>query len=805
MTNQAQTIQTTIRYLMPSLIGLLLAVAFQGNAQHLHNGYHRIRIHLDHHTLQAVATAGIDVTHGLIDPGKHFIADLSSDEVALLHNAGLSMDTLIADLSAYHRELSLQKAVISRSTTPCDAGSLTGTSPQGFTLGSMGGFFTYDELLSILDSMRSQYPDLISVRAPVDDTLLTHEGRPIYWVKISDQPDIDEDEPEVAYTALHHAREPGSLSQLIYLMWYLLERYDVDPRVKFLLDETELYFLPCLNPDGYLYNEAIAPGGGGMWRKNRRSDAIAPEGVDLNRNYGLAWGFDNFGSSPDPSDQDYRGPGPFSEPETQMVRNFCQNRELEYMLNYHSFGQLLIFPFSYNDQPAEPGFDVLAGVLSSENGYLAGTAIETVGYPVNGVSDDWMYGDTISKGQIVAVTPEISTFFWTAPSQIIPDCQSVLPLNLKLASLPHVYYEASAHPPTIVSSATGYLPFSLSRVGSQAGEAVISVHGNPDQFDSFGPGISYTLNQYELIKDSIAYSIAEGLPSGTELEFYLTTEDETGSRTDTCRTLLIVPGSRTLLFFEDGNTFDEWEVFNGNWDTTSAVALSPPVSIADSPEGQYLNNTDALLRSPVLQLPSEQIILQFWSRWDIEQGFDYVTLNAQPVGDSVLYPLCGLYTNPGSEYQVEGQPVYDGTQDDWVSEFVDLSDFGGQEIRLVFEFHSDPFVRGDGFFFDDLQVYSVNGLVTQTDPIGSPDTILFTVSPNPARSYVEMQLTQEAAAIVHFVELVDINGRVIQRMSTTGKDRILMSGLGNVPRGQYLLRMLGPNQENLGAEKLVLR
>jgi carboxypeptidase T len=802
--------RTLTRPFNPSvLFSLLLILAMQSPvwAQHSEDGQHlRVRIHLENGTMREVAAAGIDVTHGLFQPDKHFIADLSADEVTRLHATGLSLDTLIVDLNTYYRQLgSGAPGVTGRSADPCDPSMGPPPVPQHFSTGSMGGFFTYQEMLDILDSMRVLYPDLISMRKVIDDTLLTHEGRPVYWVRISDNPDEDEVEPEVAYTALHHAREPGSLSQMIFFMWHLLEGYDTDPRIKYLLEETELYFVPCLNPDGYIFNESIAPQGGGMWRKNRRADAIAPEGVDLNRNYGYEWGFDNFGSSPDPEDQDYRGPEPFSEPETQMMRNFCQKRHFRYMLNYHSYGQLLIFPFGYNDQSAEPGFDVLSEVLSSDNEFLAGTAIETVGYPVNGVSDDWMYGDTITKDRIVAITPEISTFFWTDPSDIVPDCQTVLSLNLELASLPHSFYQAEAQVPGVITSTQGYFPFTVSRIGLEAGEAIVSLSGRPDHFQSFGQPKAISLGQYEQIADSLFFQVADGIPSGTELEFYLTTQDGTGSRTDTVRTLLVLPFSRTLLFFEDGNTFDEWEVVSGSWDTTGSDFLSPPTACTDSPDGLYLNNSNAVLRSPVLQLPSGKIMLRFWARWDIESGYDHLALSVQPEGDSARYPLCGLYTNAGTQYQLESQPVYDGTQEEWVHELVDLSDFSGQNIRLVWSMVSDPFVRGDGFTFDDLEVYAINETVTQTLAPQSHENLSIRISPNPARSSAFVEWEQSAAGIVQAVELLTTAGLLVRRYKNEGGTAMTLSNLGNLPAGQYVVRLVGKNGEVLGVEVMFIQ
>ncbi len=120
-------------------------------------------------------------------------------------------------------------------------------------------------------------------------------------VKISDNPNVNETEPEVLYTALHHAREPVGAMQMLFYMYYLLENYDNDPFIQALVDNTEMYFVPVVNPDGYVYNQTTNPNGGGMWRKNRRNNGSAGlYGSDLNRNYGYMWGYDNNGSSPYP-------------------------------------------------------------------------------------------------------------------------------------------------------------------------------------------------------------------------------------------------------------------------------------------------------------------------------------------------------------------------------------------------------------------------------------------------------------------------------------------------------------------------
>ena len=178
--------------------------------------------------------------------------------------------------------------------------------------------YTFDEVLIELDSMRLLYPSLISAKQSIGTSI---EGKDIWIVRISDNPDVDEQEPEVLYTALHHAREPQSMMTLMYFMYYLLENYGTDPEATFLVENRELYFVPVLNVDGYLYNQQTNPNGGGFWRKNRHNNGDGSFGVDLNRNYGYQWGYDNTGSSPNPSNNTYRGTAPFSEPETQAIRD----------------------------------------------------------------------------------------------------------------------------------------------------------------------------------------------------------------------------------------------------------------------------------------------------------------------------------------------------------------------------------------------------------------------------------------------------------------------------------------------------
>ncbi len=210
-----------------------------------------------------------------------------------------------------------------------------------------------------LDELTSECPNIISQKVSIGQSL---EGREIWMVRLSDNPNIEEDEPEVLYTGLHHAREPMSYMNLFFYMNYLCENYDSDVEIRNIIDNRELYFVPVVNPDGLVYNESIAPDGGGLQRKNglescadNNNDNLW-DGVDLNRNYGYYWGYDDEGSSPDGCSQTYRGSGPFSEPETYAIKNFVEQHDFKIALNYHSYSNLLIYPFGYsyeNDVPQE--------------------------------------------------------------------------------------------------------------------------------------------------------------------------------------------------------------------------------------------------------------------------------------------------------------------------------------------------------------------------------------------------------------------------------------------------------------------
>lgn len=188
--------------------------------------------------LNDIVNLGIDLQCGLYidqDTGAYELI-VSDFEKQLLQNRQIDYTLLVEDAATFYANRSAndlgnaqEQLRLSKEATPqpiqfqrliegnnnCLVDNFT--TPQNFNLGTMGGMLTYDELLSELDEMSRKYPSIISTKNLVSSKK-TVEGRPIYYVKISDNPNQDENEPEVLYDALHHAREPNGMMNLIYYM-----------------------------------------------------------------------------------------------------------------------------------------------------------------------------------------------------------------------------------------------------------------------------------------------------------------------------------------------------------------------------------------------------------------------------------------------------------------------------------------------------------------------------------------------------------------------------------------------------------
>ncbi|MBC7187993.1 MAG: immune inhibitor A [Calditrichaeota bacterium] len=363
--------------------------------------------------LKAFATLAPDIA-GRARDGSYVEVIATAEQRAAFAQLGLKTETLIPDLEALDREWRTQ--------------------------GYFDRFHNYERLVAEINAAMGNYPDLVRV-IDIGDSWEKTQGkadRDIWAVKISDNVAEEEDEPEVLIMGCHHAREIITPEIVLYFMNYLLSNYGTDPYVTYLVDNRQIWLVPLVNPDGHAYVFTTDR----WWRKNRRDNGDGSFGVDLNRNYGYMWGYDNHGSSPVPSDATYRGPAPFSEPEVQAIRDLCLQHRFRISLSYHSYGQLFLYPWGYvkRNTPDQAVFRALADSCVAYNSYTPGNAASGTIYITNGDSDDWLYGEQTAKNKIFAFTPEVGVQFHPDTSRITQEITENLGPNL------YVCYAAGEEP-----------------------------------------------------------------------------------------------------------------------------------------------------------------------------------------------------------------------------------------------------------------------------------------------------------------------------------------------------------------------
>ncbi|NOQ23618.1 MAG: T9SS type A sorting domain-containing protein [Candidatus Aegiribacteria sp.] len=287
-----------------------------------------------------------------------------------------------------------------------------------------GEYYDPEENWTFWSSLSADYPELANPPVTIGQS---YQSRDIYMIRLTGP--TSGYKPPIYFSSLIHAREPGGNSVLIDFAMWLTGNYDGgDTRAAYILDNSTVYFVPIANPDGYVYN---MPNGGNQ-RKNM--NFTLGDGIDLNRNWGYKWDYDDLGSSPYPNDQTYRGTSAFSEPETRVQRDFIIDLEPIAAMNYHTYGGYLLYPWGYEDilSPDSILFTGWADAMTAENNYTYGTAWQIL-YNVNGENNDWSYcGDSLPK--IYAMTPEVDDKgFWGSQNdttEIVRICNECRPMNI---------------------------------------------------------------------------------------------------------------------------------------------------------------------------------------------------------------------------------------------------------------------------------------------------------------------------------------------------------------------------------------
>ena len=378
-----------------------------------YDGFQVVRVELGSAgDVQALLTLGADQWSEHLEPGVPGDFMVAPEVLAQLDAMGLTYEVLIENV---------QVAVDAENARLAGGGA---------TRGWFDDFKNLDQINTFMDTLAAGHPGI----AEVVDLGPSLEGRPMHGIRIANDAFGNAAcKPSVLYNAAQHAREWISPMVAMYTADQLLAAYGNDPAITDLIDRTEILIVPVSNPDGYVYSWTTNR----YWRKNRRNNGGGEFGVDLNRNWGYQWGSDN-GSSGNPGSQVYRGTGPFSEPETQRLRDWSLSRpRLAMQSDIHSYGQYILWPWGYtgSQPPHASTFDSLGNevkqIIQSVHGrsYSAGQCYNLL-YAVSGGSIDWFLGDR----DVINLSFELrGSDFVLPPSEIIPNSEEIFPAVVRMA------------------------------------------------------------------------------------------------------------------------------------------------------------------------------------------------------------------------------------------------------------------------------------------------------------------------------------------------------------------------------------
>jgi hypothetical protein len=306
-------------------------------------------------------------------------------------------------------------------------------------------YHNYTEIVNTLLYLNASYPNIVDVFSIGK----SWQNRDIYCIRLTNESNTHP-KPKLFFVGYHHAREPISAELPLYFAIEAATKFGTNETITHMLNYSEIYIVPMLNVDafdafkqnewqrknvhpfdedndtlldedppddanGNGYIEDLIQWNGSQWvfvrweGKDDDGDGLLNEdwvgGVDLNRNYGYEWNATCYSGSPYTWAEDYRGPAPFSEPETQAIRDLALTHDFKYAISFHSGTEVIGYPWGYTYTPApdDATFREIAGNLSQLTGASYGQNSGL--YTASGMWDDWMYANRST----FALTCEIYT------------------------------------------------------------------------------------------------------------------------------------------------------------------------------------------------------------------------------------------------------------------------------------------------------------------------------------------------------------------------------------------------------------
>lgn len=607
-----------------------------------------------------------------------------------------------------------------------------------------------------MNELVAQYPNLASM-IEIGTTL---EGRTIWGLRVTS--DAVAVKPAVLYFSAEHAREWITTAVPNYVAHHLLSNYGVDSQITELVDNVEFFLIPVLNVDGYVYSWSTNR----YWRKNRRDNGNGSFGVDLNRNWGEGWGGE--GSSGTGSSETYRGPAPFSEPETQDLRDFIlAHPNIRAQLDIHSFSQLILWPWSYTPALSpddhvyrDVGFGMQAEIAAVHGlTYTAGPVYTTI-YPAAGVSVDWTYAERDILSFSFELRPGGGGLEAFAPpaSQILPNCEEILPAILLLTNadwvrLPLRYVYPDGSPPQLVEPGVSTV-IEVDVIG-QLGEVVPA---SVKLFYRFDPAAEFTEVALHPMGGDSFQAVLPPTNCTSQPEYYFSAESDLGQvlldPLDAPATVYVGQMAELeLVLVDDFENESGWTVGAPDDDATTGIwERANPSGTAAQPEddhtpgagelcyvtgaatggslgGNDIDNGKTTLFSPVYDLSGYDLpVIGYWRWYSNDQG-------AAPNADVFVVDI----TTDGVNWvNVETVgPAGEGTSGGWLRHEFRVSDYVTPTATVQLRFVASDEGAGsiveaalDDFDISDAGCESLpgdldgNGIVDAADFAAFPPCVL---------------------------------------------------------------------------------
>ncbi|SFD08611.1 M14 family zinc carboxypeptidase [Pseudoalteromonas denitrificans] len=362
------------------------------------------------------------------------LLELTNKEVRLLEKKGI---TLTAADKKWQKKLS----TIQRRSSANQMGGIPG----------FNCYETVEETFTEADKLVIQNPNLAQW-IDIGDSwqkINGDKGYDLKVLKIGKQSLIDP--PILFIQSAMHAREYTTAALTLDFAKNLLQNYDSDPDINWILNRHQIHILFQTNPDGRKIAET-----GVFQRKNVNINHCSQghTGIDLNRNFSFGWNTVDGGSSGNDCDETYRGTHPASEPEVSAIEAYVRSIYPDVRgesdtdaapidtkglyLDIHSYSELILWPFGHTETlaPNNKGLQALGRKLAYFNGYDPGQSVGL--YPTDGTSDNLAYGEL----GIAHITFELGTAFFQScniyNNKIKPDNLKALLYAAKAVEAPYL-------------------------------------------------------------------------------------------------------------------------------------------------------------------------------------------------------------------------------------------------------------------------------------------------------------------------------------------------------------------------------